>query len=90
MMPDRRYVGALKEGHMPEVHILAIDLAKRSFQICGSDRGGRFCSTGWFPVQSLSRFFMTRLPALLRWRPSPQVTMKWTLVSGPLSPGFKV
>ncbi|MCZ7472716.1 MULTISPECIES: hypothetical protein [Rhizobium/Agrobacterium group] len=25
---------------MSNVHILAIDLAKRSFQICGTDRGG--------------------------------------------------
>lgn len=25
---------------MSEVHVLAIDLAKRSFQICGADRGG--------------------------------------------------
>ena len=25
---------------MSDVHILAIDLAKRSFQVCGTDRGG--------------------------------------------------
>lgn len=25
---------------MPEVHVLAIDLAKRSFQVCATDRGG--------------------------------------------------
>ena len=25
---------------MAEVHVLAIDLAKRSFQVCGTDRGG--------------------------------------------------
>ena len=25
---------------MSDVHILAIDLAKRSFQVCGGDRGG--------------------------------------------------
>ena len=25
---------------MMEVHVLAIDLAKRSFQVCGTDRGG--------------------------------------------------
>lgn len=24
---------------MPGVHVLAIDLAKRSFQLCGTDRG---------------------------------------------------
>lgn len=25
---------------MSDVHILAIDFAKRSFQVCGTDRGG--------------------------------------------------
>ena len=25
---------------MAEIHVLAIDLAKRSFQVCGTDRGG--------------------------------------------------
>ena len=25
---------------MSDVHVLAIDLAKRSFQVCGTDRGG--------------------------------------------------
>jgi hypothetical protein len=29
-----------KEETMSDVHILAIDLAKRSFQVCGTDRGG--------------------------------------------------
>ncbi|MET4132941.1 hypothetical protein ABIE62_002082 [Porphyrobacter sp. MBR-155] len=34
MMPDRRDIALEKEKHMIEVHILAIDLAKRSFQVC--------------------------------------------------------
>lgn len=29
-----------KEKTMSDVHILAIDLAKRSFQVCATDRGG--------------------------------------------------
>ena len=29
-----------KEETMSDVHILAIDLAKRSFQVCGTDGGG--------------------------------------------------
>jgi transposase len=33
-------VALLKEETMSDVHILAIDLAKRSFQVCGTDRGG--------------------------------------------------
>lgn len=29
-----------KEEPMSDVHVLAIDLAKRSFQVCATDRGG--------------------------------------------------
>jgi hypothetical protein len=40
-MLEQRRGGAVKEdGRMSEVHVLAIDLAKRSFQLCGTDRGG--------------------------------------------------
>jgi hypothetical protein len=41
MMPEWRFGSAFQEErHMTEVHVLAIDLAKRSFQVCGTDRGG--------------------------------------------------
>ena len=40
MMPDRRDIALEKEEHMTEVHILAIDLAKRSFQVCATAAGG--------------------------------------------------
>jgi hypothetical protein len=33
-------VALTEERQMTQVHILAIDLAKRSFQVCGTDRGG--------------------------------------------------
>jgi len=33
-------VAFTEEEQMTQVHILAIDLAKRSFQVCGTDRGG--------------------------------------------------
>jgi hypothetical protein len=33
-------VALSKEEAMSDVHILAIDLAKRSFRVCGTDRGG--------------------------------------------------
>ena len=40
---------ALTEGkQMTQVHILAIDLAKRSFQVCETDRGGAVLFTGCF------------------------------------------
>lgn len=40
MMPDRRDIALEKEEHMTDVHILAIDLAKRSFQACATSAGG--------------------------------------------------
>jgi len=40
MMPDRRDVALEKEENMTDVHILAIDLAKRSFQVCATAAGG--------------------------------------------------
>ncbi|PWB84640.1 MAG: hypothetical protein C3F11_00240 [Methylocystaceae bacterium] len=40
MTSERCQRGATKEEHMTEVHVLAIDLAKRSFQVCATDRGG--------------------------------------------------
>ena len=40
MMPDRRDVALEEEEHMTDVYILAIDLAKRSFQVCATAVGG--------------------------------------------------
>jgi len=40
MMPDRRAAALEMEEHMTDVHILAIDLAKRSFQVCATAAGG--------------------------------------------------
>jgi hypothetical protein len=40
MMPDRRGIALEKAEHMTDVHILAIDLAKRSFQVCATAAGG--------------------------------------------------
>jgi hypothetical protein len=38
---QRSAVVALSKGEsMSEVHVLAIDLDKRNFQICGTGRGG--------------------------------------------------
>ena len=41
---------------MTQVHILAIDLAKRSFQVCETDRGGRFYLTGFSREPAYSSF----------------------------------
>ena len=40
MMPDRRDIAPEKEEQMTDIHILAIDLAKRSFQVCATAPGG--------------------------------------------------
>lgn len=40
MMPAQRRVPLSKEKPMSDVHVLAIDLAKRSFRVCGAGRGG--------------------------------------------------
>ena len=40
MMPDRRDDALAKEEQMTDVYILAIDLAKRSFQVCATAPGG--------------------------------------------------
>jgi hypothetical protein len=41
MMPARHHCGAFEgERPMTDIHILAIDLAKRSLQVCATDRGG--------------------------------------------------
>lgn len=39
-MSAQRFRGACMGGAHADVHVLAIDLAKRSFQVCGTDRGG--------------------------------------------------
>ena len=40
MMPDWRDVALETEEHMTDVHILAIDVAKHSFQVCATAAGG--------------------------------------------------
>jgi hypothetical protein len=45
-------VALSKEESMSDVHILAIDLAKRSFQVCATDRVGRFYSIVRFRARS--------------------------------------
>lgn len=53
---------------MPDVHALAIDLAKRSFQVCGTDRGGAVLL-----YRTVSR---TKLIQLLRAEPPCIVAME--------------
>ena len=50
-------VAPWKEGNMPDVHVLAIDLAKRSFQICATDRGGTCVDAPRFARRFFDHFF---------------------------------
>ncbi|THV30485.1 hypothetical protein FAA86_22910 [Rhizobium rosettiformans W3] len=57
---------------MTQVHILAIDLAKRSFQVCGTDRGGACVDApglarGFLTVVRETRNFIGRVSGLLMW-----------------------
>jgi len=45
MMPDRHDIALEKEERMTDVHIFAIDLAKRSFQACATAPGGAQVTT---------------------------------------------
>ena len=58
MMPDRRVVLPAKEEQMSDIHVLAIDLAKRSFQVCATALGGAVLFN-----RTMSR---SKLEALLR------------------------
>lgn len=59
MMPSAPVWRCLsKEETMSAVHILAIDLAKRSFQIYGTDRGGAYVDAPDFARD----FFQPLLP----------------------------
>lgn len=40
LSPSSAVVALSGEEHMKDVHVLAIELAKRSFRVCGTDRGG--------------------------------------------------
>ena len=67
-MPDRRDIALEKEEHMTDVHILAIDLAKRSFQICAAVTGGAVVFN-----RMVSR---TKLETVLREQPPCIVAME--------------
>jgi transposase len=57
-----------KEEHMSDIHILAIDLAKRSFQVCATAPGGAVLFN-----RTISR---TRLESALREQPRCIVAME--------------
>jgi transposase len=68
MMSDRRDVVPQKEEHMTDVHIIAIDLAKRSFQVCATALGGAVLFN-----RTVSR---AKLEAVLREQPPCIVAME--------------
>ena len=50
---------------MTQVHILAIDLAKRSFQVCGTDRGGAVLFNRLLSRARLQQLLNEQLPCIV-------------------------
>ncbi|MDH6268196.1 transposase [Rhizobium sp. SG_E_25_P2] len=50
---------------MTQVHILAIDLAKRSFQVCGADRGGAVLFNRLLSRARLQQFLSEQSPCIV-------------------------
>ncbi|MCV3768983.1 IS110 family transposase [Rhizobium sp. TRM95796] len=50
---------------MTQVHILAIDLAKRSFQVCGTDRGGAVLFNRLLSRARLQQFLSEQAPCIV-------------------------
>ncbi len=50
---------------MTQVHILAIDLAKRSFQVCGTDRGGAVLFNRLLSRARLQQFLSEQSPCIV-------------------------
>lgn len=50
---ERRRGGPHREEPMSDVHVLAIDLAKRSFQVCATDPGGA-CVAPFLPIMPIT------------------------------------
>lgn len=50
---------------MTQVHILAIDLAKRNFQVCGTDRGGAVLFNRVLSRARLLQILNERLPCVV-------------------------
>jgi transposase len=50
---------------MSDVHVLAIDLAKRSFQVCATDRGGAVLFNRMLSRPKLMQFLNTQVPCIV-------------------------
>ena len=50
---------------MSDVHVLAIDLAKRSFQVCATDRGGAVLFNRMLSRAKLTQFLNTQVPCIV-------------------------
>ena len=58
-------VALTEERQMTQVHILAIDLAKRSFQVCGTDRGGAVLFNRVLSRARLQQFLGEQSPCIV-------------------------
>ncbi len=69
----------MKEGRdMAEVHVLVIDLAKRSFRVCGTDRGGACVD-----APGLARRFFDGCPRTRNSIGRVSGLLKWLISHGP-------
>jgi transposase len=58
-------VALTEERQMTQVHILAVDLAKRSFQVCGTDRGGAVLFNRVLSRARLQQFLSEQSPCIV-------------------------
>ena len=59
---------------MADVHILAIDLAKRSFQVCATDPGGAVLFNRTVSRAKLEQLLGMQHGVSSRWRAAPRAT----------------
>jgi hypothetical protein len=60
-----RHGGAIKEESLSDVHVLAIDLAKRSFQVCTTDRVGAVLFNRTVSRTRLMQMLSSRAPCII-------------------------
>jgi len=60
-----RQAGAIEEEPISDVHVLATDLAKRSFQVCATDRGGAVLFNRSVSRAKLMQFLNSRAPCMV-------------------------
>jgi hypothetical protein len=66
-------VALMEDRRMTAVHILAIDLTKRSFQVCATDRGGAVLFNRVLSRARLQQLLNEQSPCIVAMEPAPPV-----------------